>query len=632
MSKITIFPCTVKADEPYHVDVSVVVHRIRTGAKNIPLIQKIRVETDPKQKLELKKKLPNICFSGTFSHRANKDLIEHSGLVAIDFDHLGERLGELKNRMKSDKFTHIAFISPSGDGLKVIVKIPASVKTHALSCDALSDYYGEESLDEFKEVARVCFESYDPDIYYNPDSEIFTTLKEKQTVKRTIETVDIITDFNEIFERIVIWKDKGDHYIDGNKHKYLVSLAGACVRFGIPEIQACQMAMLKFLNAAGHVDPKDYTELFKRVYKNYGYMACTAHFTKSGTAVETLTKTVLTEAVFDITLPLKDIIYLDNVRDSMLQTFHTGRARGETTYFKSIDEHWRWKRKHLVLFHGIMNHGKSAFLMQLCLIKSVKQNYKWAFFSPEQDPPDDFYDDLVHSFIGKNTQPFYGDQMSEAEYISGMDFIKDHFFYIFPDEEAPNQEYINRRFEEIIRKHNVNGCIIDPYNQLDNDIKKFNGREDQYLSSFLTIQKRFAQAHDIFMIIVTHPRGNLTKNNAGDYNCPDVYDLAGGAMWGNKSDDIVCIHRPFFSSNRTDTTVKFISQKIKKRKLCGSPGEVILDYDLVTNRFVEIVEDKHVSPFGSHRLQIPGEVIKSYYEKDEPEEYEPMKEPKEIPF
>jgi twinkle protein len=619
--QVTIFPNIKTPDKPYYVTIETIVNRIKTG-KSKDIIDKLRDATEKDERQKIKGQLPSICFSGKFTKRANEKLIEHSGLVAIDFDHLGERLNEFKTNICNDKHTFIAFISPSGDGLKVVVKIPASIKTHALSCDALSDYYKEETLDNFKDVARVCYESFDTDIYYNPQSDVFTVLKETEVIKRTIETVDIITDFDMIFNNIVKWLDKSCiYYSDGNKHKFLVSLASACLRFGIPEYVAIQKAVFSFINKASSVDPKDYEEIFKRVYSNYSHSACTAHFDKKNEAIETITKTKLTDAIFDITLPLKDVIYLDAVRDSMLQTFHSGHSRGETTYFKNIDEHWRWKRKHIVLMHGIMNHGKSSLTLQLCLIKSLKNGYKWGVFSPEQDPPDDFYDELIHSFVGKSTQPYHSNQMSENEYLQAMDFIKEHFFYIYPSEATPTPEYINDRFEELIKKHKIDGCIIDPYNQLDNDIRKSAGREDLYLSSFLTTQKRFAQKHNIFMIIITHPKSGLTKNSNGDYSCPDVFDLAGGAMWGNKCDDILCTYRPYFSSNKEDTSVMFISQKIKKRKLCGTPGDVQLTFDILTNRFYELIENGRykTSPFDQVYNSISKEAPRPFHEPQEKE-------------
>jgi twinkle protein len=245
------------------------------------------------------------------------------------------------------------------------------------------------------------------------------------------------------------------------------------------------------------------------------------------------------------------------------------------------------KRGELTLMHGVMNQGKSTMLMQICLIKAVKDNYKWAFFSPEQDPPSDFFDDLVHMYIGKSTLPYYQNQMTEDEFIRGMDFIKDHFFYIFPEDDQPTPEYINSRFESVIYKHRVDGCIIDPYNQLDNDIRKTGGREDLYLSSFLSQQKRFAQKHKIFMFVVAHPKGTVKRNSNGDFETPDVYDLAGGAMWANKCDNVLCTYRPYHRSDPQNRLVTFISHKIKKQRQCGTPGEAGLLFNPSTMRYYE---------------------------------------------
>ena len=115
----------------------------------------------------MKKQLPSICFSGIFEKRANNAIKEHSGLVCLDFDHI-EDIQKFKDRFKNDKHVMMAFVSPSGDGLKVVIKIPANINSHADSCRALKQYFHDDKLDDFKDVARVCYESYDSDIYYNP--------------------------------------------------------------------------------------------------------------------------------------------------------------------------------------------------------------------------------------------------------------------------------------------------------------------------------------------------------------------------------------------------------------------------------------------------------------------------------
>jgi hypothetical protein len=623
MSNITIFRNVKAIDKPYLTTPEIIAERIKTG-KSADIVSKLRQATEKEERQKIKQQLPSICFSGSFSRREDKGLIQHSGLIAIDFDHVNERLQTLKDQLRKDKFTYMLFVSPSGDGLKLVVKIPANVITHSKSAAALTDYYSDEKLDEFKDVSRICFESYDPDIYFNPDSDVFTTLKEEQIIKRSISTTEIIYDYDIILSNIEKWLDsKGEFYQDGNKHKFLVKIFSACNRFGIPLMNAMQMITFKYLNAAGSVNPKDFHDIAEKVYKNYSDKACTSHFDKVGKPIETITKKELIYETIDITLPLTDVIYLDSVRDSMLLSFKTGQSRGETTHFKIIDEHFRWKKGELTLMHGIMNQGKSTMVMQLCMMKAVFCDYKYAFFSPEQDPPDDFYDDLVHMYVGKNTQVHYNNQMTEDEYLKGMDFVRDHFFYIYPENESPTPEYINARFIEVIKKHKVNGCVIDPYNQLDNDIRKSGGREDLYLSSFLSQQKRLAQQYQIFMIIVAHPKGGLSKKTTGDYEKPNVYDLAGGAMWSNKCDNVLCTYRPYYTSDKGRRDVEFSSQKIKKQKLCGIPGDVQMVFKIGSMRYYELYNQVEIP----NPLDKETPAVNSFYEVDKSFEFDNNKVP-----
>ncbi len=347
------------------------------------------------------------------------------------------------------------------------------------------------------------------------------------------------------------------------------------------------------------------------------------------------------EAVRDLVknakgLPLEDVMYLDMVRDQMLHEFRNGRKRGTPTYFKSIDPHFSWKRGEVIIMGGIPNHGKTTMILQLMLIKSVAEGAKWGIFSPENFPPTEFYDDLVHTYIGKTTDPFWGDmQMTEKEYIKGMDFVRDHFFYVYPEQESPTPEYVNRKFKEMIIKHGIDGCLIDPFNQLDNDMSKF-GRDDLYISNFLSLEKRFALKHDVYKIIIAHP-SKLQKEKEGGYKAPEAYDLHGGSMWNNKADNILCTHRPNYWTNKKDTLVEFISQKIKKQKLVGIPGIVCLTFDRISNRYLEnnvspfdlIGTNKHIEP---ELRDHPAQKIQSVHEVnnlpeskfDVPQVYEPQ--------
>ena len=111
---ITIFKNIKETSAPFYRDVSFVFDRIREG-KYKDLINSIRKEKDKTQRNELKKQLPAVCFSGQFRKRADDAIIEHSGLICLDFDGYKTRkeMLEHKTAMVADKFVMSVFISPS---------------------------------------------------------------------------------------------------------------------------------------------------------------------------------------------------------------------------------------------------------------------------------------------------------------------------------------------------------------------------------------------------------------------------------------------------------------------------------------------------------------------------------------
>jgi twinkle protein len=175
--------------------------------------------------------------------------------------------------------------------------------------------------------------------------------------------------------------------------------------------------------------------------------------------------------------------------------------------------------------------------------------------------------------------------MNESEYRVGMDFVKEHFYYVYPKNEKPSQEYINRLFSELIAKYGISGCIIDPFNQLDHHLR-MSSRDDLYISDFLTEEKKFAIDNDVYKVIIAHPN-KMQKNESGNYTCPDVFDFNGGSIWGAKVDNVLQTYRPNYSTDPSNTEVHFISQKIKKQKLIGIPGTVTLHYNRDSGRYFD---------------------------------------------
>ena len=160
---ITIFPGVYNTTNPKYLNLADIVNRIRYGHSK-DLIERIRAGEK-----ELKRELPCICFSGIFSHRANIGLIKHSGLICLDYHKLPD-VDSFKSRICRNPYTHLAFISPSGIGLKVIVRISGN---HTEVVRSLGKYFPAENLVVQPDVSGICLESWDSRVYYNQYSKIF---------------------------------------------------------------------------------------------------------------------------------------------------------------------------------------------------------------------------------------------------------------------------------------------------------------------------------------------------------------------------------------------------------------------------------------------------------------------------
>ena len=237
---VTIFQNIRDTDTPFFRDVHVILERIKDGAgATKDLVKKIRLEKRKPERQELKKQLPAICFSGTFNKRTDASLIEHSGLICLDFDGYTKQkeLLQDKENLSKNKYVFSVFISPSGNGLKVLVKIPADAENHTMYFNSLEKHFNSPYFDKTsKNLSRVCYESYDPLIAINENSSIWDIIEEPEytEVSRTRDKATIpITDENKIVEILVKWWEKKYPMHEGQRNQNAYVLAMAFNDFGI---------------------------------------------------------------------------------------------------------------------------------------------------------------------------------------------------------------------------------------------------------------------------------------------------------------------------------------------------------------------------------------------------------------
>jgi twinkle protein len=263
-----------------------------------------------------------------------------------------------------------------------------------------------------------------------------------------------------------------------------------------------------------------------------------------------------------------------DVGASMLDMYRNGQNRGETTGVPEVDKAWTWRDSEVNLWTGYQNEGKTLFLMQLCLIRAINTGTKVAVFSPENFPLEDFYNDLIETYIGKSCDPFFtNNYMSEDEFKQGMNFVNEHFFVIYPEKDF-KLETIFEKARYLVKKQGIKTLVIDPYNTVEH-LMRAGEREDLYISRFITSLKRFAVDNQVSVNLVAHQ--NTAKKNdkdEGRYFRPELNNVKGGGTFADKVDNVLSVWRPNRALDFKDPNVIFSSQKIKKQRLVGIPQNI----------------------------------------------------------
>jgi len=241
---ITIFKTISETGTPFIKSVEYALDRIKNG-KSKELVEKFRATKE----LIYKNSLVSVCFSGTFNYRNEKGCTEHSGLVILDFDKVGneQETIDFKNELKKDEFIFACWISPSGIGVKALVKVPAEIDNHKQYFASIAKYFKNDYLDESgSDIARVCFESYDAELYHNPESKLWDKKDEPELEEiGIINPIIPVVSENRIITNLLTWWEKKYGMIQGNRSNNLFKLASSFNDFGVNKNE-CESVLARF--------------------------------------------------------------------------------------------------------------------------------------------------------------------------------------------------------------------------------------------------------------------------------------------------------------------------------------------------------------------------------------------------
>jgi RecA-family ATPase len=240
MGIFSIYEPPIKWNKTPLKDVSVNdVYKVITSTKYKAITEQLRMlETKEERTYYKTEKFHFATFSGTFrpNERQSEKVVQHSGLICVDIDGLEQsQLVELKPKILEDFTPNLMFVSPKGNGLKIVYQIDIESNTHLSYFEALQSYFSSvHSVDidkACKDVVRACFLPYDDKAFYSDsptllDKSFIDTFRKIEPPKLTpthhtqadLQGQSVI----EIACRMV------NNAADGEKHPILLKAAYLC--------------------------------------------------------------------------------------------------------------------------------------------------------------------------------------------------------------------------------------------------------------------------------------------------------------------------------------------------------------------------------------------------------------------
>ena len=250
----------------------------------------------------------------------------------------------------------------------------------------------------------------------------------------------------------------------------------------------------------------------------------------------------------------------------------------------SFDYHYKLRRGDFTVVTGVPSSGKSTFLNHM-MCKVVKNHgMKVCFASFEQAPQTDHLRALRKWWFWeyKNkvapTHPKYIEPEVLDEFNHWLDT---HFCVIYPSwDDTVDMNWLVEKMTASVVQKDVDVIIIDPFNEMEHNTE--GESMTIYIGWFIKTLKRFAAKHNVHVIVVAHPR-KINKDKDGNVEIPTLYDIEQSAMWYNKADLGVIVHR------QNSITAARVA-KSRYEDVIGKRGQVLYTFDEETAHFHEYEE------------------------------------------
>jgi twinkle protein len=236
--------------------------------------------------------------------------------------------------------------------------------------------------------------------------------------------------------------------------------------------------------------------------------------------------------------PIQGLWYGDQLEEDVIDLYQHGYDPGVRIGYDHLDDIYRPRKGLVTIVTGWSSHGKSTWLDHIMVKMAETHGWKFAIFSPENQPIREHIARLLEIHVGKGFDPGVGNRMTERELMMAQPFINEHFTFILP--EIPKIDTILELASTALLQHGINGLIIDPWNEIEH-MRPGGMNETEYISMILSKIRRFARVNDIHVWVLAHP----AKPHMGQSikEAPELHHISGSNNWWNKCDYGISIWR-----------------------------------------------------------------------------------------
>ena len=453
---VSILQNVYSTEKPHLIPIGTALQRISSGQ------QKERIEAirtaGTKEKAELKRDLPIVLFSGEFESRHDDKLTVHSGFIVLDFDHID--VDESKRIVGSDDYVYACWVSPSGDGLKALVRIsnPERHRDHFRSlCSYFEKQYSLEVDSSGINESRACYESYDADLIHNENSKTFGGMATEASLNQKVSHQVGYTDYEKLNVAAAMVRNAPD----GEKHAALIKasyLVGGFVAAGRIEEEE------GFRVLEREISKKDVDDI------SHAHKTIREGIEKGKTMPIGETMREADKARMELRIAEMDMSFIssDAVDYKWIEDYKEGRlALGMSTGNPRLDQNFRFKKEFLMI-NGHSNVGKTTFALWLITASAINHDWKWVIYSAENKTAS-LKKKLMEFAMGMKVE-----RMNYKELKFAYDWVNKHFTIINNDQ---TYSYVDIMMfaTKLLQTQGFDGLFIDPYNSLRIDLSANRG-------------------------------------------------------------------------------------------------------------------------------------------------------------